>query len=89
LERIRGRINGRMSLALHGTTGIPPAMLREIISKGVSKINVNKAVLGDYLSHLGTFAGQLSLTKLTEDGIAHVQKGVENYIDICFSAGKA
>jgi fructose-bisphosphate aldolase, class II len=78
-----------MSLALHGTTGIPPPMLQEIISKGVSKINVNKAVLGDYLSHLGTFASQLPLTKLTEDGIDLVQKGVARYIDLCLSAGTA
>jgi fructose-bisphosphate aldolase class II len=78
-----------MSLALHGTTGIPPPMLQEIISKGISKINVNKAVLGDYLSHLGAFASQLPLTKLTEDGIELVQKGVERYIDISLSAGKA
>jgi fructose-bisphosphate aldolase class II len=78
-----------MSLALHGTTGIPDLMVQKSISKGISKINVNKAVLGDYLSHLGAFASQLPLTKLTEGGIELVQKGVENYIDICFSAGKA
>lgn len=89
MDRIRERVNGRMSLALHGTTGIPQTMLQEIISRGVSKINVNKAVLGDYLAHLGTHASQLPLTKLTDDGIELVQKSVERYIDITLSAGKA
>jgi hypothetical protein len=46
-------------------------------------------VLHDYLNHLGAFASQLPLTKLTEQGIELVQKGVERYIDICLSAGKA
>jgi fructose-bisphosphate aldolase class II len=64
-------------------------MLQQIISKGVTKININKAVLGDYLSHLGTFASQKPLTRLTDDGIELVQKGVERYIDICLSAGRA
>ena len=40
LGEIKGEI-GEMPLVLHGGTGIPTDMIKEAISLGVSKINVN------------------------------------------------
>jgi hypothetical protein len=42
LESVHEAVKGKMVLALHGTTGLSDDLLRECISKGVRKVNVNK-----------------------------------------------
>jgi len=74
---------------LHGTTGVPDDLLRACISRGVTKVNVNKVYLEHYTSHLKSQAPTMSLTKLMEVGVAEVQRGLEPVIEACMSAGKA
>lgn len=40
LEAVKGKV-GKMPLVLHGGTGIPTSMIKQAISLGVAKINVN------------------------------------------------
>ena len=78
-----------MRLVLHGTNSFDEKTMRQCIKGGVSKINVNKLVLDDYLTHLKQSASRLSLTQLMEEGVEHVVKLMEWQMDVCFSAGKA
>jgi fructose-bisphosphate aldolase, class II len=88
LNNIHVAVRDKMVLALHGTTGVSEHLLRECISKGVRKVNINKGVLGDYLQHIKTNSATLPLTKLMEKGVDYVQRSVESYIEICGSTGK-
>lgn len=63
--------------------------MKRCIKGGVSKVNVNKLVLDDYLVHLQKNASVMSLTKLMEKGVEEVQKLMEWQMDVCGSTGKA
>lgn len=86
---IRERAAGRVRIALHGTNDFPEDIMKRCIAGGVSKVNVNKLVLDDYLTHLGQSASKLSLTTLMEEGVREAQKLVEWQMDVCRSTGKA
>jgi fructose-bisphosphate aldolase, class II len=77
-----------MVLALHGTTGLPDDLLRDCISKGIRKVNVNKVAWAKYTKHLKTNSAIMPLTEFMEKAVDHAQRGVEILIDICGSAGK-
>lgn len=63
--------------------------MRECIKRGVSKINVNKLVLDDYLEHLKREAPRQTLTQLMEEGVEETVRLMEWQMDVCYSAGKA
>lgn len=89
LDAIRGAINGRLRIAMHGTNDFPEEIMRECIKRGVSKVNVNKLVLDDALVYLQENAKTTTLTKLMEEGVEKAQKLTETWMDICGSTGKA
>ncbi len=68
LERIRQKINGRVRLVLHGTNSFPEDVMQKCIKGGVTKVNVNKLVLDDYLVHLQEKGSTASLTTLNGGG---------------------
>lgn len=63
--------------------------MKACISGGVSKVNVNKLVLDDYLVHIQEQASKLNLTTLMEQGVEKAQKLTEWQMDVCGSTGKA
>ena len=63
--------------------------MKRCIRGGVSKVNVNKLILDDYLQHLQKNASKLSLTVLMKEGVKEVQKMMEWQMDVCGSSGKA
>ncbi len=63
--------------------------MKKCIKSGVSKVNVNKLILDDYLQHLQKNASKLSLTVLMEEGVKEVQRLMEWQMDVCGSTGKA
>ncbi|KAJ9658554.1 hypothetical protein H2201_007761 [Coniosporium apollinis] len=89
LDSIRELANKRVRIVLHGTNGFSEETMRECIKRGVSKINVNKLVLDDYLEHLKREAPRLSLTQLMEEGVEETVRLMEWQMDVCYSAGKA
>ncbi|KAJ0353244.1 hypothetical protein COL154_003301 [Colletotrichum chrysophilum] len=89
LEKIRAKAAGRVRIVLHGTNDFPEDLMQQCIRGGVSKVNVNKLVLDDYLAHLKKNAATLSLTTLMEEGVKEAQKLTEWQMDVCKSTGKA
>ncbi|KAI3587424.1 ketose-bisphosphate aldolase [Fusarium oxysporum f. sp. albedinis] len=89
LEMIRSRVNGRVRVVLHGTNDFPEGIMKACIKGGVSKVNVNKLVLDDYLIHIKEQASKLNLTTLMEVGVEKAQKLTEWQMDVCGSTGKA
>lgn len=86
---IRKKAAGRVRIVLHGTNDFPEDIMKRCIAGGVSKVNVNKLVLDDYLVHLQRNASELSLTTLMEEGVKATQKLVEWQMDVCGSTSKA
>lgn len=78
-----------MFIALHGTNGFEPELLKKCIKAGVSKINVNRMVLDDYNYHLKENASKMPQTKLMEEGTEKVVSLTMKWMKICGSAGKA
>ncbi|OCK80487.1 aldolase [Lepidopterella palustris CBS 459.81] len=89
LESIHKFAVGKVRIVLHGTNDFNEETMRQCIKHGVSKINVNKLVLDDYLKHLKESASKLSLTQLMEEGVEKVVKLMEWQMDVCYSTGKA
>lgn len=86
---IRKKVDSRVKIVLHGTNDFLEDIMKQCIKGGVSKVNVNKLVLEDYLEHLKINAPKLSLTTLMEQGVEQVQKLMEWQMDVCGSTGKA
>ncbi|KAF5547759.1 tagatose 1 6-diphosphate aldolase [Fusarium mexicanum] len=89
LEMIRSKVNGRVRVVLHGTNDFPEDIMKACIKGGISKVNVNKLVLDDYLVHIKELSSKLSLTTLMEEGVEKAQKLTEWQMDVCGSSGKA
>jgi len=89
LRQIRAQAQGKVRIALHGTNGFKPELMKACIAEGVSKINVNRLVLDDYSAHLKTFAGKVSQTRLMEQGVEKVRRQTIEWMEICGSVGKA
>lgn len=52
LESIRKFAAGKVRIVLHGANDFSEEAMRGGIKRGVSKINIDKSVLHDYLEHL-------------------------------------
>ncbi|KAF9876927.1 hypothetical protein CkaCkLH20_05773 [Colletotrichum karsti] len=88
-EKIRNQIGGRVRVALHGTNGFPPDLMKQCIAAGATKINVNKLVLDEYYVHLKTQVAEIPHTTLIEEGTYHVTRQTKEWMEICGSAGQA
>jgi fructose-bisphosphate aldolase class II len=86
---IRTKAAKRVRIVLHGTNDFPEDIMKKCIAGGVSKINVNKLVLDDYLVHIQQNSAKLSLTTLMEEGVKEAQKLMEWQMDVVGSTGKA
>ncbi|KAK1476548.1 tagatose 1,6-diphosphate aldolase [Colletotrichum abscissum] len=88
-EKIRAQIAGRVRVALHGTNGFPPDLMKQCIAAGATKINVNRLVLDDYYTHLRSQVTRLPHTTLIEEGTSNVIRQTKEWMEICGSAGQA
>jgi fructose-bisphosphate aldolase, class II len=89
LDMIRDKVAGRVRIVLHGTNDFPEDVMKRCIAGKVSKVNVNKLILDDYLVHIKTKSATASLTTLMEEGVEKIQKLMEWQMDVCGSTGKA
>ncbi|THZ16369.1 aldolase [Aureobasidium pullulans] len=89
LEAIKKQANGRVRIVAHGTNEWPDDVTQRVIQAGVSKINVNRLVLDDYLKHFRENAAKTPLTKLIDEGIQHTTRQQEEQMDVAWSTGKA
>lgn len=88
LSAVSEQINGRVSMALHGTNDFTPAIMKRCIASGTVKLNVNKLLLEAWNVHLESHA-HLPLMQLISEGMDVLQAEVERWMDICGSSGKA
>ncbi|KAJ5349149.1 hypothetical protein MYU51_012019 [Penicillium brevicompactum] len=88
-EKVKAQANGRINLALHGTNGFAPELMKRCVAAGVTKINVNRLVLDDYYDHLHANVGKMPHTQLIDEGIQKVTDLTIKWMEICGSAGKA
>jgi fructose-bisphosphate aldolase class II len=86
---IRQKAAKRVRIVLHGTNDFPEDIMKKCIAGGVTKVNVNKLVLDDYLVHIRENSAKLSLTTLMEQGVEAAQKLMEWQMDVVGSTGKA
>ncbi|MDR3189701.1 MAG: fructose-bisphosphate aldolase [Lactobacillaceae bacterium] len=88
---------GKMPIVLHGGSGVPDEQIREAISYGVAKVNVNteaqlafhQAVRDYVLSDEDLKGKNYDPRKFLKPGVMAIQKAVEDRIDVFGSAGKA
>lgn len=89
LESISQQVDGRATIALHGTNDFTPAILRRCIDAGAVKLNVNKLLLEVWNVYLRDHAANTPLMQLMDEGMDVLQKEVERWMDVCGSSGKA
>lgn len=89
LKGIAEQCKGRVQIALHGTNDFSHELLRTCIAAGTNKLNVNKLVLDNWDKFIKASVNKLSLTKLMSEGIAMLQKEIEEWMVVAGSAGKA
>ena len=41
-EKVRQQVNDRVTLAVHGTDGVEPELMKRRVAAGATKINVNR-----------------------------------------------
>lgn len=87
--KIKAKVNDRAQIALHGTNGFPPDIMRQCIAAGATKINVNRIVLDNYYTHLRSQVSSKSHTALMEEGVKEVVAQTIEWMEIVGSAGKA
>ena len=78
-----------MTIALHGTNGFPPELMKKCIAAGAAKINVNRLVLDDYYIHLRSQVSHVPHTTPIEQGVEKIVSQTKEWMDICMSSGKA
>ncbi|KAJ9133456.1 Tagatose-diphosphate aldolase [Pleurostoma richardsiae] len=89
LDKIVEKVDRRVRVVLHGTNDFSEAVMKKCITSGISKVNVNKLVLDDYLVFAKNTAPQLPVTSAVEQGIEETRRLVEWQMDVCGSTGKA
>lgn len=88
LEGISKQIDGRVSIALHGTNEFTSEIMDRCIRAGAVKLNVNKLLLESWNIHLKENSFK-PLTQLIDEGIDVLQKETERWMDVCGSTGRA
>ncbi len=81
-----------LPLVLHGTSGLPDAMIQRATGLGVCKFNVNTELRQAYLSAAGQYlaaGGNSELTELMRVVIDAVSRPVKQKIELFGSAGRA
>ena len=89
LQGINKAVGERVKLVLHGADPFTKEIFDQCIEAGVSKVNINKVMNGEYLRVQSERAGKVGLTTVIEEATDAMQKAVERVMDLMGSAGKA
>lgn len=88
LQRIRERVGDRVRLVLHGADPYTKEIFQQCIECGVSKINLNKVLNGEFVRVMQERAGRAPLTTIIEEATDAMQKAVEKRMDMLGSSGR-
>ncbi|KAF2638729.1 fructose-bisphosphate aldolase [Massarina eburnea CBS 473.64] len=83
------KTDNRVLIALHGTNDFPPEIMKQCISSGAIKLNVNKLLLKVWNEYVRDNAKTTPFVRLIDEGMEVLQKETERWMDICESSGKA
>ncbi|GLA00834.1 hypothetical protein AnigIFM60653_010219 [Aspergillus niger] len=90
LESIRERVGDRVRLVLHGADPFDKGIFDRCIGAGVSKININKVLNGEWVGVMGEKANGkgVGVMGLVEEATERMEKAVERCIDVLGSGGR-
>lgn len=88
LQRIREQVGDRVRLVLHGADPYTKEIFQQCIECGVSKINLNKVLNGEFVRVMQERAGRAPLTTIIEEATHAMQKAVEKSMDMLGSSGR-
>ncbi|KAI9800764.1 MAG: hypothetical protein M1833_003181 [Piccolia ochrophora] len=90
LRQVREEVRPKgVKLVLHGTNGFGVEEFGRCVREGVTKVNVNKVVMGGYAEVMREKGGRGPLTAVMEEGTERIRDSVEWVMDACGSSGKA
>ena len=91
LEGIRGVARRKgVQLVMHGTNEFTEEILKKCVSAGMTRLNVNELVVGEYQEWIRDGrAGKLALVDRMEEGTRLIQRRVEWLMDVIGSSGRA
>lgn len=89
LEAVNAKVGDRVRLVLHGADPFTKEIFDKCTMAGVSKVNINKVMNGEYLRVQSERAGKVGLTTVIEEATDAMQKAVEGVMDLLGSTGKA
>jgi fructose-bisphosphate aldolase class II len=90
LEKITEAVKSKVKIVLHGSKSFDQPLFQQCVKAGVSKINVNSALIIPWKEMMDKRHGQFTpITKLMEDSMAVFQTAVEKLMDECGSSGRA
>ncbi|KAM0799826.1 putative fructose-bisphosphate aldolase [Usnea florida] len=87
LREVSGEVGGEVRLVLHGTDGFDEGIYQRCVAGGITKVNVNGVVNGEYGRVQREGGGGLS--EVMERGTGVMQEAVERCMDMLGSSGKA
>lgn len=76
-------------MVLHGTHSFPESLMKNCVTHGMTRCNVNDLVLSRYSAYVKENTGNVPLTTLMEEGTRLIQEQVEWQMDVVGSTGKA
>ncbi|VUC26795.1 unnamed protein product [Clonostachys rosea] len=76
-------------IALHGVNQFPVSLTRDLISAGVTKINLNRDILEPYYNHVEKRINKVPFTQVMEEATQVVCDSMAEYMDWVQSTGKA
>ncbi|PYH98023.1 fructose-bisphosphate aldolase [Aspergillus ellipticus CBS 707.79] len=90
LRAVRDKVGDRVRLVLHGADPFDKAIFQECIDAGVSKVNINKVLNGEWVRVLAELAPNgVGVTKLIEEATGAMQVAVERCMVMLGSSGRA
>ena len=89
LEGIRKASKGKVLLVMHGTNEFTAEIFTQCVEAGMTRLNVNQAVLWKYEDYTREKAGRIPATEYMENATQIIQERIEWMMDAVKSTGKA
>jgi len=89
LEGIRKASKGKVQMVMHGTNEFTAELFQNCVKAGMTRLNVNEAVLWKYNNFVKDNIAKLPLTDIMEQGTQLIQERLEWMMDVIGSSGKA
>lgn len=89
LQKIREVAGQKVQIVMHGTNEFTADIFRQCVDAGMTRLNVNQAVLWKYEEYTSTHAGKTPVTEFMQEGTRLIQERIEWMMNAVGSTGKA